>query len=72
MKNPENKEYYAIISDWQHGIMRVNLIVIVLMFVIEIVFMIALDMTGEISSPIKQYIPRYVLRPLFVNVVVNM
>ncbi len=69
-KQPENKEYYAIISDWQHGIMRVNLLLIVLMFVIEVVFMIALHATGEISTSIMKYIPRYVLRPLFVNVVV--
>ena len=64
------KEYYAIIKNWQVGIMRINLMLIILMFVIEIVFMFILDATGEISVPIRQYIPRYILRPSLVNAVV--
>ena len=69
-KNEAGKEYYAIINEWQAGIMKVNLALIIIMFLIEIVFMFVLNATGEISVPIKQYIPRYILRPSLINAVV--
>ena len=70
LKDSGNKEYYAIIKNWQAGIMKVNLMLIIIMFLIEIIFMFILDATGEISVPVSSYIPRYVLRPTLVNVVV--
>ncbi len=66
----DDSNYYSIIKNWQKGIMRVNLYLIIMMLGVEIAFMIALDATGEISVPIPQYIPRYILRPSLINFVV--
>ncbi|MBR4515717.1 MAG: GGDEF domain-containing protein [Lachnospiraceae bacterium] len=63
-----NKRYYEIIKNWQTGIIRVILYIIICTLAIEIVFMFMLDASGEISVPIPQYIPRYIVRPTLINI----
>ena len=65
-----NNRYYEIIKNWQTGIIRVILYIIICTLAIEIAFMFVLDATGEISVPIAQYIPRYIVKPSVINIVV--
>ncbi|MBO4336915.1 MAG: GGDEF domain-containing protein [Lachnospiraceae bacterium] len=65
-----DEAYIDILRHWQNGVYKVNLYVILLTFCIEVGFMFVLDAKGTISVPIPQYIPRYILRPTLINIVV--
>ena len=60
--------YDEILREWQNGIYRINLYIILITLCIEIVFMFILNAKGTISMPIPQYIPLYILRPTLCNI----
>ncbi|MCR5282242.1 MAG: GGDEF domain-containing protein [Lachnospiraceae bacterium] len=64
-----DEAYDEILRQWQSSVFRIILYVMVLTFLIEIIFMIVLNLNGQISVPIPQYIPRYILRPLATNII---
>ncbi len=64
-----DEAYDEILRQWQSSVFRNIMVVIILTFLIEIIFMIILDLNGQISVPIPQYIPRYIIRPLAINVI---
>ncbi len=60
--------YDEILREWQNGIYRINLYIILITLCIEIVFMFILNARGTISVPIPQYIPLYIMRPTLINI----
>ena len=60
--------YDEILREWQNGIYRINLYIILITLCIEIIFMFILNARGTISVPIPQYIPLYIMRPTLINI----